>query len=191
MKPFDQFTIALLYDKNITEADRILMHHPNLLLETARGGYGTQGTYLLESASTKGDLQAMDYLFLHGVDLNATLCPNLFDAPIVSAAMNGHATAVKWLLDHGANPNQTNEGYTYSRALASASLWGHLECVMLLVEHGAYINEGWDGKNALWFAEQYGRNEIAQYLRSKGAKSPEELEKEAKKPAKPKPKRKK
>jgi ankyrin repeat protein len=135
----------------------------------------------------------MEFLFRHDVDLNATLRPNLFDGPIVVAAMEGHAAAVKWLLNRGASPNQSNEGYTYSRALSSACIWGHLECVTLLVEHGAFLNEGWDGKNALWFTEQYGHKEIAKYLRSKGAKLPEELSKEkpARKPQhKPKPRKK-
>ena len=72
-------------------------------------------------------------------------------------------------------PNHERNGETRCMALACAGRNGHLEVVKLLVEHGADINAIAADKNSLSWALMYRQDEIAAYLRSKGAREPSEL----------------
>jgi ankyrin repeat protein len=186
MNLFDQLFNALIENGDLARAESILARHPTLLEEDGNG------IALFDSAAHKGGIPLLEFLFTHGVDVNATLSPTLFHGPIVNAAMDGHPEAVKWLVAHGAEINPIYNGHRYSSALTSACVWGHLNCVQILVEHGAEINACWNGKNALSLAVEFGHTAIVKYLRSKGAKLPSEVGQDA--PANkipPKPKRKK
>jgi hypothetical protein len=52
---------------------------------------------------------------------------------------------------------------------------GNLEAVRLLVEHGADVNAVWQGKTGLTEAIRNERTDIVEFLRSHGAKTPEEM----------------
>lgn len=54
--------------------------------------------------------------------------------------------------------------------LIVAAQKGHLEIARLLIKHGAVLNATLNGISALNEAETYGQAEVAEYLRSLGAK---------------------
>jgi ankyrin repeat protein len=66
-------------------------------------------------------------------------------------------------------------GQTRCYALAEAALEGHPEVAKLLVERGAEVNAVWARKTALDHALDEDQEEVADYLRSVGGKTAEEL----------------
>lgn len=82
-----------------------------------------------------------------------------------------HADMIEWLIsERGALFQHMRNGEPVSDTLLSATITGSLRVVRFLVERGAPINgRSQNGLTALDFANQEGRPEIAEYLRSKGA----------------------
>jgi len=79
--------------------------------------------------------------------------------------------AAKWLLAHGAVINHEKNGQLVSNTLFSAAMGGALEGVRLLLEHGAAIDGlASNGMSTLDLALMERRTEVADYLRSKGAR---------------------
>jgi len=79
--------------------------------------------------------------------------------------------AAKWLLAHGAVINHEKNGQLVSNTLFSAAMSGALEGVKLLLEHGAAIDGlASNGMSTLDLALMERRTEVADYLRSKGAR---------------------
>jgi uncharacterized protein len=121
-------------------------------------------------AARDGQLPFVKLLVELGVDLNEPTNLDMPEGAIDSAAMSGHTDTVLWLLEHGAKVNYEVEGQMRCLPLSGAAMEGHLEIVKLLVEHGADVNASWAGMNALMQAEMWGHDEVAEYLRSVGAK---------------------
>jgi hypothetical protein len=89
---------------------------------------------------------------------------------MTNAARSGCPNVAKWLLDHGADLDPGAGVRT--TPLMSAAMSGKLEMVKFLVEQGANVNASWGKeypRSALSFALDYGRQEVADYLRSLGA----------------------
>jgi ankyrin repeat protein len=94
-------------------------------------------------------------------------------AALALAAQHGHAEIVRLLLDAGEDPNRYNlEGFhAHSMPLHQAVWSKHIEVVRLLVERGARL----DVRDTIYQSTPLGwaiygeRNEIAEYLRGKGA----------------------
>jgi len=87
------------------------------------------------------------------------------------ACQYGHLEVVKLLLDAGEAPSRYNPAgfHSHSTPLHQAALAGHFDVVRLLVERGAQLDLKdvlYDGTAADW-AEHAGRDEIAEYLRSR------------------------
>jgi hypothetical protein len=136
-------------------------------------------------AAQLGKLDIAKFLVGLGADVNEK-DPNLGDRPILMAASEGHLEVVRFLLDQGAIINEVKkDGVNWCGTLNAAIMAGRLEVVKLLVERGANINAIGPGRTPLSFALGSGKKEIAEYLRSKGAKLPEELSPEERGPAKP------
>lgn len=97
---------------------------------------------------------------------------------------------MKWLLEHGARPKYEHRGLIFSCGTLSSAAEGNLEMVRLLVEHGAPIDVLVDDppRSVLTIAMEYGHSEMADYLRSKGALTEDEIKA---RDTKGKPKRKK
>ncbi|HEX5008321.1 MAG TPA: M56 family metallopeptidase [Hyphomonadaceae bacterium] len=101
--------------------------------------------------------------------------------PLIAAAQRGHLKMAQMLIDRGANVNGYVEGD--ETPLMAAAERGSLEIARLLVDRGANVNlaynvDTWGSRGSrtavelrspLNMAERHGNDEIAQYLRSKGA----------------------
>ena len=84
-------------------------------------------------AAENGDVEELDRLCSHGVDVNARNRHGM--TALMRAAYHGHAQMVRALLRRGADPNLArNDKFT---ALALAAFFGHTETVRILIEHGA------------------------------------------------------
>jgi beta-lactamase regulating signal transducer with metallopeptidase domain len=99
--------------------------------------------------------------------------------PLIAAAQRGHLEMVEMLTGRGANVNSYVEGD--ETPLMAAAERGKLDVVKFLVDRGANVNlaynvETWRGsgrtmelRSPLNMAERHGNDEVAAYLRSKGA----------------------
>jgi ankyrin repeat protein len=89
------------------------------------------------------------------------------------AAQHGHAEIVRLLLDAGEDPNRYNPkgNHAHSTPLHQAALSGQEKVVRLLVERGARldIKDTIYQSTALGWARYGRRDDIAEYLRSRGA----------------------
>lgn len=160
--------IKKAYDEEDVEAFKLgLRDHPEYL----RHEDGSDKWMWM--AAQRGQLALIEALVEVGMDVNETSDHGDPNSPfyqpegaIVEAASNGRVEVVRWLLNHGAKINYTVQG----QPLIRASTNGHLDVVKLLVEHGADIHACWQGLNAVTQADQYGRDEVREYLRSLGAR---------------------
>jgi ankyrin repeat protein len=87
----------------------------------------------------------------------------------MNSAFNGHNQVIEILVRAGADINaRDNEGYT---ALAKAAKNGHLQAVQTLINLRADPNiPTAEGKTALQFAVENGHRDVANFLRSRGAR---------------------
>jgi ankyrin repeat protein len=132
--------------------------------------------YYMHQAARKNNPDALAILANQGVSVNVlddygdTQYP-----PLWSASVHKALDAVRWLLANGSIVNQEGECGEVCYALQVAAREGPLELVKMLVEAGANIN-GVSGDNTpLSFALMYNQPEIAEYLRSLGAREPHEV----------------
>jgi ankyrin repeat protein len=136
-------------------------------------------TRWLMSAVSSGQLSIVELLVSAGADINAPKAAVSAGAPegvIDTAAAEGQLEIARWLLERGAVINHVVLGTPRCFALCGAAAMGHLEVVKLLVERGAWLNSAWAAMTPLSQAMTYGHTEVADYLRSVGAKLPDELE---------------
>lgn len=114
------------------------------------------------SFARAGDVEAIEVL---------DLPPEILDekdvngySTLMLAAYHGHEDLTRFLLTRGADPNtRDNAGNT---VLMGAAFKGYLTITKLLLEGGADPTlKNPKGLDALAFAEMFGRNEIAAYLR--------------------------
>jgi hypothetical protein len=104
-------------------------------------------------------------LIAHGAEINAATTDDF--TSLMFASQFGHLEVARLLIEHGANVNAatTNDGLT---SLMLASMGGHLEVVRLLIKHGANENaKSVNGKTAIDIAEENGRENVVEFLRSR------------------------
>lgn len=89
-----------------------------------------------------------------------------FTTPLIHAAAAGKVDIVRILLARGANKEESE--YYNRTAIIYAAANGHLECVQALHQAGAA-----QSGEALYTAEQFNQNAVAEYLRSQGVKAVE------------------
>ena len=91
------------------------------------------------------------------------------DAEFVELCKSGNAVEVEEAIRNGANVNaKDNDGNT---ALMRAVLWGATKTTEVLLKHGVHVNaKNNNGDTALMWATGFGNIEIANLLRSYGAK---------------------
>lgn len=134
-------------------------------------------TLLVKFSFDFDDPDVVEFLARHGADIHSHI-DNTYGTPeeLIYRAVNDVAPrCVEYLLKNEAKFVFVVDGVTHCHCLINAVIQGSLEIVELLVEHGAEVNATWNGENALKFAIDRDQHEIAEYLRSHGAKTPEEL----------------
>ena len=124
----------------------------------------------------KNRVDLVEALVEGGADINAGRSSREPEGVIYDAVNSNSIDAVRWMLEHGARVNYTVDGERRCFALTSAVVEGNLEMVRLLVKHGADYNAVWrKDSNALTYAIRYGQTDVERYLRTVGAKLPDEL----------------
>lgn len=119
----------------------------------------------------------MEYLVSIGADIHHSYVPGEPENLVYFAVNQDNREAtegLRWLLEQGASPNHVVNGQVRCLALDSAADDGNLEAVKLLVKYGADVNAYCFGWNGLSRAIEKNRTTIVRYLRSVGAKTPEE-----------------
>ncbi len=144
---------------------RLLAEHPEMVRSAECA------SMMIYDAALFGRTAVVALLVERGVDVNTPHTPESPDRPIGPAARLGRTETVRWLIEHGSDINYGWDGEADSCVpLAGAILNGHFEIVRLLVEAGAYLNVlDRTNRTPLTWALDYGQDEIAAYLRSKGA----------------------
>ena len=133
------------------------------------------------SAAQSGRLQILQHFISLGWGVNESkFGPDRGppEGPLVNAVISGSFEVVKWLLDQRATSDCISVpegGVLRNFALGTAVEDNRLDLVKLLVEYGANVNTLYANRTPLGDAVNQGHTEIAEYLRSKGAKLPSEL----------------
>ncbi|MFS0881818.1 ankyrin repeat domain-containing protein [Metabacillus niabensis] len=125
------------------------------------------GTWL-HMAAKKGHLEIVKFLIEKGIDIDAR--GGTFDASALNqAAGAGHLEIVEYLINAGA---ELDVSLAKRNPLFRAIYGGHLEVVKCLIEKGIDVSMRYTGENiknidAYEYARQFGRTEIAEYIRGK------------------------
>jgi ankyrin repeat protein len=140
------------------------------LLRTRRelvNEFSPDGFTPLGLASFFGHLDTVRLLLDNGAKIDVPSNNFLKAVPLRSASVTRHLEIAKLLIDRGADVNARGEGdYTPLHEVAGA---GRIEFAKLLLDHGANINAmGENGKTPLTIAIENKKNEMAEFLRSKG-----------------------
>ena len=158
-------TRDLIKTGNINDLKALLQDDQELLnAET------TLGTWL-EVASAQGQLEIVKYLIDAGIDVNKS-AGITEGTPIESASFRGHLEIVKLLFEKGAVLDVSD----FDRNPLFAAIYNdHFEVVKFLVEKGIDLSASYaigelDSCDAYEYARQYGRTEIAEYLKEKMGK---------------------
>lgn len=135
------------------------------------------GTWL-HFAASEGKLDVVERLVERGLDVNRR--SGIDDAtPISEAALSGHLDIVEYLLKHGAT---LDVGEPERNPLFGCIQHGHSDVAKLLIDSGIdirvkYTGENMKGMDALRFAREWGRDDIAKLLIEKlGSDAPTEDE---------------
>ena len=160
-----------LVQGNTTKFDDFLDQNPDLWSLD-------EGVYYLLRAAGRGQYGIVQSLIRRGVPINAPTDDLTGpEGAVVGAADSGHLEVTRWMLDQGALLNHIVSGKTRCFALTGAVVGGYINVVKLLVERGADVNATGGRTTPLGYAVGFNQPEIADYLRSVGAKLPDELPK--------------
>jgi ankyrin repeat protein len=153
-------------------------------------GYYYFGESLLHKAATYDYPDVLMVLVELGLDVNTPKEQYPWGA-LSDAVLNGYVASARRLLELGANTVHQHRGLTFSCGTLYAVDSGNFEMVKLLVDHAAPVDTLYDDppRGLLTAAIENGHKEIADYLRSKGALTDEEIKARTKatsRPGKPK-----
>jgi ankyrin repeat protein len=125
------------------------------------------GATPLTWASMKGISPSIaDWLISRGADINGL--DGEGNTPLITAACYGNVGVAKLLLARGADPNRTDKDGRHPLVVAAGHR-GHIGIVQALVEAGVDVM-GPVGTEAMERASGCGKEEIANFLRSAGAR---------------------
>ena len=147
----------------------LLTQHPELI----RIYWGT-GTWLHKAARATEPMVRL--LIDLGCDVNAETPFESRETPLSDAVGSGNPQIIRTLLEAGADPNRCR-----IVLLAVAGDKPSLEIIKLLEKHGAKLDAEFKNEfngqqiNALSMAEAGGKQDVAQYLRTRGVQLPAQL----------------
>ncbi len=152
---------------NVAAIRRLVAEHPKLL------HYDDDMTWLHYAADYNG-AAAVEVLVELGCDPNAERDVSSRDRPLFGALVNDDPATVEALLRHGAAPNRGRPAIT----AVTGDNRHSLELIKLLEAYGADLHKpfpfaGGHVVNALSMAIDYGKDDVVEYLRSKGCVLPE------------------
>jgi ankyrin repeat protein len=125
------------------------------------------GATPLTWASMKGISPSIaDWLISRGADIDGL--DGEGNTPLITAAYYGNVGVAKLLLARGADPNRTDKDGRHPLVVAAGHR-GHIGIVQALVEAGVDV-QGPIGTEAMERAAGCGKEEIANFLRSAGAR---------------------
>ena len=146
-----------------TRVRELLKRKPDLV-----NGFSPDGFTPLGLASFFGHLETVSLLLDKDAKIDVPSNNFLKAVPLRSASVAGHLDIAKLLIDRGANVNALGEGG--ETPLHEVAGVGRIEFAKLLLDHGANINaRGENGKTPLTVAIENKKNEMAEFLRSRGA----------------------
>jgi ankyrin repeat protein len=164
--------LVMAVRKKDIEFVRLLLRHDADVDQVSVYPYPPTGITALQRACCQGDSQIASVLLDHGANVN--LMRGSFGPALVAATRNHELSLVKRLLDAGADINRghwvgATNNLIQQTALARAITMNCIPVVKLLFERGADIYTGCECGNAVQTAAFFGRDEILDYLVSKGA----------------------
>lgn len=139
-------------------------------------GYYFCGESLLHFAAKRDFPDVLAVLVDLGLDVNTPEEKYPWGA-LMRAVDRGALDNAKWLLEHGAHTTYQHRGMVFSCGLLSSVAEGQFEMVKALVERGVPVDILADDppRGVLTMAINCGHQEIADYLRSKGALEDHEI----------------
>jgi ankyrin repeat protein len=148
--------------------------------------YWYHGESLLHFAAEYDYPAVLAVLVKLGLDVN-TPKQNYPWGALATAVERDHLSSTRWLLEHGAKTTYAHRGLTFCCGTLWSVASGNFEMVTLLVDHGAPVDILVDDppRGLLTAAIAHGHTKIADYLRSKGALTDEEIKRRAKGTTKP------
>ena len=163
---------AALDKDDVAEFAKLLKLYPECRYNGEDDGW-------LSYSAMDGRIGIFKYLVSQGADVkkpsNSTGSTPSPEGPLDDACGSGNSELVRYILDLGASINFVVDGETRCFPLTGAIVKGHLDIVKLLAERGAAIHNTWADKTPLNHAIEWGRNDIAEYLRSLGVKTFKEM----------------
>jgi hypothetical protein len=164
-------------DGDLTRVKTLVFNYPGVYSKyMAESSTGDLRHSFAADAARKGRLEILKWFVSQGVDIHLPPHSGKDEGLIECAVSNNQIETILWLLGQGAIVSSIKDGVRRSRCLISAAADGHLELTKILVEHGAELNGlSNNGLSALDFATIYNHPQVADYLRSVGAKSAREI----------------
>jgi ankyrin repeat protein len=142
------------------------------LLREASGRANARGAHGIHVLNHAGNLAVARLLLEHGADPNRPVYEPWGWTPLHEAAYRGKRALLELLVAAGGRLDADAGGIT---PLHAAARMGHREIVEWLVGRGVPPNARasagpWPGKSALALAEENGHEEVARFLRERGAR---------------------
>ena len=154
---------------DIANVERICKSSPDLV----RAGWRDGAKSWVDYAMTRSQTDVVDVLVNHGADIDQGKNDYPFENALFGCLSVGDLASVNFLLERGASVDLP--GIVCASVVAEKN---QFELVKLLDSHGADIHEvsegGFSGglMNALSLAKDWGRDDIVEYLESRGCVMP-------------------
>ncbi|KAF3023573.1 hypothetical protein E8E14_011300 [Neopestalotiopsis sp. 37M] len=123
----------------------------------------------LHYAISQGRCAIVQVLVEAGADVNLIAKG---ETPLCRAAAKTNSSVIEFLLQHGADVSVPSPGYHGALPIHIAAIGKDLDVLNALISAGSFVNaRDGAGRTPLAWARESGRNEIAEFLKGKGAEA--------------------
>ncbi|KAF7538821.1 hypothetical protein G7054_g2606 [Neopestalotiopsis clavispora] len=123
----------------------------------------------LHYAISQGRCAIVQVLVEAGADVNLIAKG---ETPLCRAAAKTNSSVIEFLLQHGADVSVPSPGYHGALPIHIAAIGKDLDVLAALISAGSFVNaRDGAGRTPLAWARESGRNEIAEFLKGKGAEA--------------------